>query len=48
VPNAFQSLVELIYDFVLNLVNEQIGGLSWMESPKKGQNGSSRSLSGTK
>nr|ACZ65558.1 ATP synthase F0 subunit 6 [Zea mays]ACZ65559.1 ATP synthase F0 subunit 6 [Zea mays] len=28
VPNAFQSLVELIYDFVLNLVNEQIGGLS--------------------
>jgi len=28
VPNALQSLVELIYDFVLNLVNEQIGGLS--------------------
>jgi len=28
VPNAFQSLVELIYDFVPNLVNEQIGGLS--------------------
>nr|YP_009974728.1 ATPase subunit 6 [Helianthus strumosus]YP_010191806.1 ATPase subunit 6 [Helianthus occidentalis]YP_010191878.1 ATPase subunit 6 [Helianthus tuberosus]AYV91176.1 ATPase subunit 6 [Helianthus annuus]QNJ33689.1 ATPase subunit 6 [Helianthus strumosus]QZL38850.1 ATPase subunit 6 [Helianthus occidentalis]QZL38922.1 ATPase subunit 6 [Helianthus tuberosus] len=28
VPNAWQSLVELIYDFVLNLVNEQIGGLS--------------------
>ncbi|EEF27785.1 ATP synthase subunit, putative [Ricinus communis] len=28
VPNACQSLVELIYDFVLNLVNEQIGGLS--------------------
>ena len=26
VPNAWQSLVELIYDFVLNLVNEQIGG----------------------
>jgi F-type H+-transporting ATPase subunit a len=25
VPNAWQSLVELIYDFVLNLVNEQIG-----------------------
>lgn len=28
VPNAWQSLVELIYDFVLNLVNEQIGSLS--------------------
>ncbi|KAL6515705.1 ATP synthase A chain [Orobanche minor] len=28
VPNAWQSLVELIYSFVLNLVNEQIGGLS--------------------
>ena len=28
VPNAWQSVVELIYDFVLNLVNEQIGGLS--------------------
>ncbi|KAM3190547.1 hypothetical protein ACQJBY_068552 [Aegilops geniculata] len=28
VPNAWQSLVELFYDFVLNLVNEQIGGLS--------------------
>jgi F-type H+-transporting ATPase subunit a len=28
VPNAWQSLVELIVDFVLNLVNEQIGGLS--------------------
>nr|QKI32025.1 ATPase subunit 6 [Ombrophytum subterraneum] len=28
VPNAWQSLVELLYDFVLNLVNEQIGGLS--------------------
>jgi F-type H+-transporting ATPase subunit a len=26
VPNAWQSLVELLYDFVLNLVNEQIGG----------------------
>jgi len=26
VPNAWQSLVELIYDFVPNLVNEQIGG----------------------
>nr|ACU19585.1 unknown [Glycine max] len=26
VPNAWQSLVELIYDFVLNLVNEQIAG----------------------
>nr|YP_009526557.1 ATP synthase subunit 6 [Ammopiptanthus mongolicus]AXV54316.1 ATP synthase subunit 6 [Ammopiptanthus mongolicus] len=25
VPNAWQSLVELLYDFVLNLVNEQIG-----------------------
>nr|YP_010426570.1 ATPase subunit 6 [Scutellaria barbata]YP_010426634.1 ATPase subunit 6 [Scutellaria franchetiana]QKE23891.1 ATP synthase F0 subunit 6 [Scutellaria amoena]QTI91139.1 ATPase subunit 6 [Scutellaria tsinyunensis]USM11293.1 ATPase subunit 6 [Scutellaria barbata]USM11311.1 ATPase subunit 6 [Scutellaria franchetiana] len=28
VPNAWQSLVELLYDFVPNLVNEQIGGLS--------------------
>ncbi|KAL4033592.1 hypothetical protein IC575_006695 [Cucumis melo] len=28
VPNAWQSLVKLIYDFVPNLVNEQIGGLS--------------------
>ncbi|XP_051115581.1 ATP synthase subunit a-like [Andrographis paniculata] len=28
VPNAWQSLVELIYDFVPNLVKEQIGGLS--------------------
>lgn len=28
VPNVWQSMVELIYDFVLNLVNEQIGGLS--------------------
>jgi F-type H+-transporting ATPase subunit a len=28
VPNAWQSVVELIYDFVLNLVNEQIGGPS--------------------
>jgi F-type H+-transporting ATPase subunit a len=28
VPNASQSVLELIYDFVLNLVNEQIGGLS--------------------
>jgi len=28
VPNAWQSLVELIYDFVPNLVSEQIGGLS--------------------
>ena len=26
VPNAWQSVVELIYDFVLNLVNEQISG----------------------
>ena len=26
VPNAWQSLVELVYDFVLNLVNEQISG----------------------
>lgn len=26
VPNAWQSLVELLYDFVPNLVNEQIGG----------------------
>jgi len=28
VPNTWQSLVELVYDFVPNLVNEQIGGLS--------------------
>nr|QXE44228.1 ATP synthase subunit 6 [Podocarpus macrophyllus] len=28
VPNAGQSLVEFIHDFVLTLVNEQIGGLS--------------------
>lgn len=28
VPNAWQSLVEMIYDFVLNLVNEQISGAS--------------------
>ena len=28
VPNAWQSLVEFLYDFVLNPVNEQIGGLS--------------------
>nr|QKE23764.1 ATP synthase F0 subunit 6 [Amethystea caerulea] len=28
VPNALQSLVELLYSFVLNLVNEQIGGQS--------------------
>nr|YP_010883780.1 ATP synthase F0 subunit 6 [Pandanus odorifer]WIW39625.1 ATP synthase F0 subunit 6 [Pandanus odorifer] len=28
VPNAWQSLVEFIYDFVPNPVNEQIGGLS--------------------
>jgi F-type H+-transporting ATPase subunit a len=28
VPNAWQSLGELIYDFVPNLVNEQIGALS--------------------
>ncbi|XVF59971.1 hypothetical protein PTKIN_Ptkin08bG0005200 [Pterospermum kingtungense] len=28
VPNAWQSSVELIYDFVLNLINEQIGDLS--------------------
>ncbi|KAG2580932.1 hypothetical protein PVAP13_6KG145328 [Panicum virgatum] len=28
VPNACQSLVALIYDFVPNLVNEQIGGIS--------------------
>uniref|UniRef100_A0A453L8Z6 F-ATPase protein 6 n=1 Tax=Aegilops tauschii subsp. strangulata TaxID=200361 RepID=A0A453L8Z6_AEGTS len=27
VPNAWQSLAELIYDFVLNLVNKQIGGV---------------------
>jgi F-type H+-transporting ATPase subunit a len=28
VPNAWQSFVEIIYDFVLNLVNEQISGSS--------------------
>nr|UYI31401.1 ATP synthase F0 subunit 6 [Calypogeia azorica] len=28
VPNAWQSCVEMIYDFVLNLVNEQISGAS--------------------
>ncbi|KAH9292163.1 hypothetical protein KI387_040745 [Taxus chinensis] len=28
VPNAWQSVVELIHDFVLNPVNEQIGGRS--------------------
>nr|ANY30727.1 ATPase subunit 6 [Najas guadalupensis] len=28
VPNAWQSLVELLHDFVLHPVNEQIGGLS--------------------
>eukprot|EP01018_Ginkgo_biloba_P033683 Gb_16403 [translate_table: standard] len=28
IPNAWQSLVEPIHDFMLNLVNEQIGGLS--------------------
>ncbi|CAM6054573.1 unnamed protein product [Sphagnum tenellum] len=26
VPNAWQSFVEILYDFVLNLVNEQISG----------------------
>lgn len=26
VPNAWQSLVEILYDFVLNLINEQISG----------------------
>lgn len=26
IPNAWQSLVEMIYEFVLNLVNEQISG----------------------
>lgn len=26
VPNAWQSFVEMLYDFVLNLVNEQISG----------------------
>ena len=25
-PNAWQSLVELIHDFMLNLINEQIYG----------------------
>jgi F-type H+-transporting ATPase subunit a len=28
VPNAWQSLVEMIYEFVLNLINEQISGPS--------------------
>jgi F-type H+-transporting ATPase subunit a len=28
VPNAWQSFVEIIYDLVLNLVNEQINGAS--------------------
>ena len=28
VPNAWQSFVEMLYDFVLNLVNEQISGPS--------------------
>ena len=28
VPNAWQSFVEILYDFVLNLVNEQISGPS--------------------
>eukprot|EP01018_Ginkgo_biloba_P022849 Gb_10332 [translate_table: standard] len=28
IPNSWQSLVEPIHDFMLNLVNEQIGGLS--------------------
>jgi F-type H+-transporting ATPase subunit a len=28
VANAWQSLVEHIYDFVSNLINEQLGGLS--------------------
>ena len=27
-PNAWQSFVEILYDFVLNLVNEQISGPS--------------------
>lgn len=31
VPNARQSFVEMIYDFVLNLVNEQISGASSMK-----------------
>jgi F-type H+-transporting ATPase subunit a len=31
VPNAWQSFVEIIYDFVLNLVNEQISGASSMK-----------------
>jgi len=35
VPNAWQSLIELIYDFVSNLVNEQIGGLSESENVKQ-------------
>ncbi|KAI3832227.1 hypothetical protein MKX03_020407 [Papaver bracteatum] len=34
VPNAWQSLVEQIYDFVLNLINEQIGGLSGNSFPR--------------
>jgi F-type H+-transporting ATPase subunit a len=31
VPNAWQSFVEIIYDFVLNLVNEQISSASSMK-----------------
>jgi F-type H+-transporting ATPase subunit a len=31
VPNAWQSFVEIIYDFVSNLVNEQISGASSMK-----------------
>nr|YP_009531813.1 ATP synthase F0 subunit 6 [Leiosporoceros dussii]AXZ70957.1 ATP synthase F0 subunit 6 [Leiosporoceros dussii] len=31
VPNAWQSFVEMIYDFVFNLVNEQISGASLMK-----------------
>jgi F-type H+-transporting ATPase subunit a len=31
IPNAWQSFVEIIYDFVLTLVNEQISGASSMK-----------------
>ena len=35
VPNGWQSLVELIYDFVLNPVNEQIRRSFFQRSPKR-------------
>ena len=31
VPNTCQSFVEIIYDFVLNLVNDQMSGPSLMK-----------------